>query len=195
MSPLVTEADIEAVSAQMRSFWIGRGGVVQALEREMCAWVGAKHAVALGSGTAALVVALRQLGAGPVEYPKFAGSETCIGIAVDIAGKLTNGYRLPDTQIGVYPIAGRDITDYCRHLPRKGEVELKTRFGVFSFGALKDVSGGIGGCVVANEPISAEDMKRVSPLSDINAAMILSQLSRYQGKDTRLVADGRTWRL
>lgn len=192
MSPLVEEPDIDAVSAQLRSMWIGRGERVAELERKMAAWVGAKHAVCLGSGTAALVVALRHIPCSRVAYPR-------ICAALDIAVKLAGKERGEGAVITVYPVLHGfedDIVDFARCLPAKGEVELKARFGVFSFGALKDVSGGLGGCVVSHDPMDAEEWKKVSPLSDINAAMILAQLARYQGKSPkRLVADGRTWSL
>ena len=96
----------------------------------------------------------------------------------------------------VYPEQGGDIEDYARHLPPYGKVKLKGHYGVFSFGALKDVTGGTGGCLVSNElfPAEAETWKVLSPLSDINAALILSQLARYDGHHTlRAVADGKTW--
>ena len=191
MTPLVTEDDVFAVSQQMRSFWIGRGERVAALERIMAGWVKAKHAVAFGSGTAALSMAVRLLGR-TVRPP-----DGCCGAVHDaiLFAGLEPSYNDSDAKITIYPVRGMDIEDFARHLPRRHEVTLKGRFGVFSFGALKDVSGGIGGCLVANEPLDCELLKKASPLSDINAAMILSQLSRYAGKDDRLVAGGVTWRL
>lgn len=162
MTPLVTDEDIEAVSQQMRSQWIGRGTKVVELETVIADWVHAKHCVVLGSGTAALMLANAQGHGGTVT---------------------------------IYPQRGGDIEDFARHLPARHEATLQGRFGVFSFGALKDVSGGIGGALVSNEPIQADHWKRISPLSDINAAMILSQLWRYQGHvEERLVADGKVWR-
>jgi dTDP-4-amino-4,6-dideoxygalactose transaminase len=171
----------------MRSFWIGRGDRVLELENMMKSWVGARHAVVLGSGTCALVVALNAISSPVISYEPVCD-------ALDIAVRLSGKGMGAGPRIAIYPSQDGEIVDFARHLPRFGEVLLKSRFGVFSFGALKDVSGGIGGAVVSNEPIDAGDWKRVSPLSDINAAMILSQLSRYDGKvSKRLVAGGLTW--
>lgn len=191
MTPLVTEDDVTAVSEQMRSFWIGRGERVAALERIMAGWVHAKHAVAFGSGTAALSMAVKLLGRA-VRPPD--GCCSAIHDAIRFAG-LEPFYGDSGAKITIYPIRGLDIEDFAKCLPKRHEITLQGRFGVFSFGALKDVSGGIGGCLVANEPLDGGVLAKVSPLSDINAAMIISQLSRYAGKDDRLVANGVTWRL
>lgn len=191
MIPLVTEADVQAVGAQMRSMWIGRGARVQELERVMAEWVGVEHAVAVGSGTAALVVALSAFPGWYASHP-----EDCCE-AVKAAVRLAERWYRPGKgpRIAIYPDQDGEIVDFARCLPRRGEVTLQARFGVFSFGALKDVSGGLGGCVVANESIEVGEIARLSPISDINAAMVLTQLSRYQGQDERLVAGGKTWRM
>lgn len=189
MSPLVTEDDVLAVSEQMRSFWIGRGEEVAELERVIADWVGAKYAVALGSGTAALTVAMSSLPHLYVDYPTVCD-------ALDLAAKAAGKRKGFDgMRVSIYPDEGGHIVDYARHLPAKHQSKLLARFGVFSFGALKDVSGGIGGAVVSNYPIEAGDWRKLSPISDINAAMILSQLSRYKHKQERLVANGQRWSL
>ena len=190
ISPLVTEEDVKAVTNQLRSLWIGRGRKVEELERKMAQWVGAKYAACFGSGTAALVVALSTIGKLHVTYP----DDVCeaVKIAVLLAGRAPG----EGTRIAIYPNTDGDVIDFARHMPRRGDVTLTARYGVFSFGALKDISGGLGGCLVSNDPIHAEAYKRLSPLSDINAAMILSQLARYEGKaDYRKVADGTLWRM
>lgn len=192
--PLIEAADVRAVTYQMQSMWVGRGRRVLELEQRMAAWVGAKYAVAFGSGTAALTVALMHAGRPVIRPDKLPGCDV-----FDIAVRTADlRYReQSDLHITVYPERGDQIEDFARHLPREGETRLIGRFGVFSFGALKDVTGGIGGCLVAQTPFTPRiiaDWKRLSPLSDINAALILSQLDRYDGH-TRLrqVADGKTW--
>lgn len=60
--PTITEAEIEAVVACLRSGWLTTGGVTREFEREFAAYVGAKHAVALNSCTAALHLALEAVG-------------------------------------------------------------------------------------------------------------------------------------
>jgi len=165
---------------------------VAELESTMAEWVGASHAVAFGSGTAALTVALILTDAESVRIP----AGVCDAVHAAVGAARMAEWKYARLKVSVYPKRGGDIEDFARHLPRRKTVKLRGRFGVFSFGALKDVTGGIGGCLVANEPLgNLEPWMRLSPLSDINAALILSQLSRYTGH-TRLrqVADGKIWK-
>ena len=53
-SPLIEDAEIEEVVASMRSGWLGTGPKVAQFEEEFRAYVGAPHAVAVNSCTAAL---------------------------------------------------------------------------------------------------------------------------------------------
>ena len=50
----ISEEDIEAVADVLRSDWLTTGPKVGEFEEAVAAWVGAKHAVAFSSGTAAL---------------------------------------------------------------------------------------------------------------------------------------------
>lgn len=62
----VTEHEVEAVTRAMRSGWVAPAGPdLDAFEREVAERVGAAHAVALSSGTAALHLALVSWGIGP----------------------------------------------------------------------------------------------------------------------------------
>jgi perosamine synthetase len=61
----IEEGDVEAVAAALRSDWLTTGPRVQEFERAFAARVGAKEAVAVSSGTAALHAAMRALGVGP----------------------------------------------------------------------------------------------------------------------------------
>lgn len=65
-SPDVTEAEEEALVRAFRSGWIAPlGPEVNAFETELAEYTGRRHAVALSSGTAALHLALLNLGVGP----------------------------------------------------------------------------------------------------------------------------------
>jgi perosamine synthetase len=59
------EAEAEAAAAVVRSGWLAMGAKTAELERAVAALVGAPHAVAVSSGTAALHVALLASGVGP----------------------------------------------------------------------------------------------------------------------------------
>jgi UDP-4-amino-4,6-dideoxy-N-acetyl-beta-L-altrosamine transaminase len=61
----VTDSDIAAVEAVLRSDFLTQGPAVPAFERAVASRVGAAHAVALSSATAALHVACLALGVGP----------------------------------------------------------------------------------------------------------------------------------
>jgi perosamine synthetase len=61
----VDEDDLRAVSSVLQSDWLTTGPAVDVFEKELAAYVGAKHAVAVSSGTAALHVALYAAGIGP----------------------------------------------------------------------------------------------------------------------------------
>ena len=60
--PLIDEDDVAGVVATLRSGWLTTGPATRRFEREFAAAVGAEHALALSSGTAALHLALRVLG-------------------------------------------------------------------------------------------------------------------------------------
>ena len=63
-SPLIGDAEIEEVVATLRSGWIGTGPRVARFEEMMAEYVGASHAVAVSSCTAALHLSLLTLGIG-----------------------------------------------------------------------------------------------------------------------------------
>jgi perosamine synthetase len=60
--PDIGQDEIDRVRAVLESGWLTTGEQVHQLEREIADYVGAKHAVALNSGTAALHLALEAIG-------------------------------------------------------------------------------------------------------------------------------------
>ncbi len=60
--PLIDGEDIEAVVEVLRSGWLTTGPKVKQFERAFAEYVGARHAVAVNSGTAALHLALDAIG-------------------------------------------------------------------------------------------------------------------------------------
>jgi perosamine synthetase len=62
--PTLGKAEADAVARVVRSGWVMQGPEVAAFEAELSAAVGAGHAIAVSSGTAALELSLRALGVG-----------------------------------------------------------------------------------------------------------------------------------
>jgi dTDP-4-amino-4,6-dideoxygalactose transaminase len=63
--PAIGEEEIEAVAGTLRSGWLTSGPRAEELERRFAEYVGARHAVALSSGTAAMHLSLVAAGVGP----------------------------------------------------------------------------------------------------------------------------------
>jgi dTDP-4-amino-4,6-dideoxygalactose transaminase len=63
--PALGEAEVEAAAAAIRSGWLTSGPRVAELEARMAEYLGAKHVLAVSSGTAALHLSLLALGVGP----------------------------------------------------------------------------------------------------------------------------------
>src|SRR5260370_14920068 len=64
-SPQILEPEIDEVVATLRSCWIGTGPKVVAFEEKFRTYVGAEHAVAVHSCTAALHLAMIAIGIQP----------------------------------------------------------------------------------------------------------------------------------
>ncbi len=63
--PAVGDQEVAAVTDAIRSGWLTTGPRAEELERRFAEYVGAKHALAVSSGTAAMHLALVALGIGP----------------------------------------------------------------------------------------------------------------------------------
>ena len=79
----ITDRDVEAVAAALRSDWLTTGPRVPAFEAELASFSGARHAIAFSSGTAALHGAAAAAGLGPgdeaVTTPMtFAATANCV---------------------------------------------------------------------------------------------------------------------
>jgi UDP-4-amino-4,6-dideoxy-N-acetyl-beta-L-altrosamine transaminase len=139
----IDETDIAEVADCLRSAFLTQGPRVAAFEREAAAWLGARHAVAVSNGTAALHLACQALGLGsgglvwtsPNSFVASANAARYLGADVDfadidpatgsiapdaLAQKLTEAAakgRLPDILIAVH-FAGHTpgfarIADLC----------------------------------------------------------------------------------
>jgi perosamine synthetase len=65
--PDIGDAEVDAVVAALRSGWVTTGPQTKDFEREFASFVGAPHAVAVNSCTAALHLALEACGVGPAD--------------------------------------------------------------------------------------------------------------------------------
>ena len=63
--PAIGDEEIQAVTETLRSGWLTTGPRAAELERRFAEYVGAQHALAVASGTAALHLSLLSLGVGP----------------------------------------------------------------------------------------------------------------------------------
>lgn len=63
--PVIREEAIEAVSAVLRSGWLGLGPQTRAFEEEFARYIGIPHCIGMNSGTAALHLGLRMLNLPP----------------------------------------------------------------------------------------------------------------------------------
>src|SRR5437879_5170333 len=64
-APLLGDEEIDEVVHCLRSGWLTTGRMTKQFEQEFCEFVGAKHALAVNSCTAALHLALEAVGVGP----------------------------------------------------------------------------------------------------------------------------------
>jgi UDP-4-amino-4,6-dideoxy-N-acetyl-beta-L-altrosamine transaminase len=156
----ITDADVAAVAEVLRSDWITQGPDIERFEREVAKYCGARYAVAVSSGTAALHIACLAAGLGAGDYlwtspNTFVASANCAiycGAQVDfvdidprtynmspekLAEKLSRtgaNDRLPKVVVPVH-FSGQSCTMQRIH-------ELAVEYG---FIVIEDASHAIGG--------------------------------------------------
>ena len=224
--PWITETDRHAVDQVLATGMIAQGAMVADFEAKVAAYLGLAGGVAVSSGTAALVLALKALGVtrnDDVIAPTYVCKNVvdavlCAGAkpvlcdvgndwnmtAATVAPKVTartaaiivvHLFGIPtDTnsfaQFGV-PI----VEDCCQAFGARlngAHVGSFATVGVFSFHATKCLTTGEGGIVVSNDAdllVRMRDLRNgsdsfadgrvASPITDIQAALGLSQLARY----------------
>lgn len=83
--PDLTESELEAVGAVLRSPMLSHGPMVQSFEAAFARYLGRKHAVAVGSGTLGMLIVLKAHGVGPgdeVIASSYSWRETAHAIAL-----------------------------------------------------------------------------------------------------------------
>lgn len=224
--PWIVDSDRQAVDAVLASGMLAQGRLVRAFEARVSQYLGSGGGVAVASGTAALILALKALkvgathevivptyvcksvveavvstGAKPVlcdvgeEWnmtaetvaPKVT-SRTAAIVVVHIFGIPANTYSFK--QFGV-PI----VENCCQAFGARADganVGTIGSVGVFSFHATKCLTTGEGGLAMSSDLGLLERMRSLrdgncsatgervaSPMTDLQAALGLSQLSRY----------------
>lgn len=182
LRPSVTDAEIEAVTAVLKSGWWGQGQVVEQFEHELAHKYGYEHCITTNSATAALHLALKVNDIGPgdeVVLPALTFVSTALAIsycgakpvfadidpitlcmdwdsAVELQGRNTRMF-MPVDYAG-YPCGGRelpmvqDAAHSCGGLGYGDEVCL-------SFHPVKNLATGDGGAVLTNDPDHAKRMR------------------------------------
>lgn len=163
----------------------GLGGeflVTQEVEKFIAGFLGVKHCVMVSSGTAAIFLALRAVGAKRVAVPSLTMIATAS--AAELAGceiTLVSNNEIPentDTYVHV-SLNGRDcgiedvvashpditvIEDACQSFGSKYNGKYLGTFGkvgCFSFSPHKIISAGNGGCIVTNDDEIASKVRKL----------------------------------
>lgn len=158
----ITEDDINAVCQVLRSEWLTQGPEVNAFEEALCRLTGAKYAVAVANGTAALYLACRALdikeGDTGITTPlSFVASANCMalcGARVDFV----------DIEMGAYCMDPEALEKFCLECgPPKVVVavdfagtpaDLPAIHGLarrFGFHVIEDAAHAIGSRYLCNE--------------------------------------------
>jgi dTDP-4-amino-4,6-dideoxygalactose transaminase len=163
------ESDVEAVLEALRSGWLTMGPRIKAFEEQFAAYIGAQHAVAVSSGTAAVHLAVRALDARRVAVPQVGGDAAAAavraagGVVVDWPATSDDDPTpgpLPDADAAVLvhpygfrartPETDRPLIEDCRAALGLGV----GRGGVaacWSFADGRPLAMGEGGCVTTDD--------------------------------------------
>lgn len=221
--PWITDEDISAVREVLETSMLGQGERVRCFEQRLAAWFNAKDGVAVGSGSAAIVLALRGLGVthgDEVVMPTYvcrsvleavltvgatpvlcdAGPEWVItpASAMRAMSVRTKAILVPHlyglfADIESFCSLGVPIIEDCAQaLDGEKRRSLRSDVAVFSFHPTKCLTAGEGGIAISSNTDVVKRMRMLrdgcgdgfhsrlfSPLSDLAAALALSQLNRY----------------
>jgi len=217
--PWLTEEDQAAITSVMARGQLAQGPAVACFEAALADYLRAGAVIAVGSGAAALALALhaldissgdevilptyvcfsvaqavKSLGAVPVLCDI---GEQWVMTAESVAAKITRRTKavivvhifgiLADTP-GIESLGAPVIEDFCQAFGGKyGESSfpITSRLAFFSFNAGKCLAAGEGGAVATNDDGFAVRLRALrasrlipAPLSDLSAALGLSQLKR-----------------
>lgn len=234
--PWITDADRRALDEVLGAHMLAQGERTQQFETALSEWVGGEGGVAVGSGSAALVLALMALEIGEgdeVVLPTYVCSSVLEAVLTvgaipvlcdvgsnwvvtdeNVASALTSRTKaliVPHmygifADIASFKRFGLPIVEDCAQaLHYRGKRPIGGDIAVFSLHPTKCLTSGEGGMVVTRYSALLAAMRSIrdgtgtashgrlfSPMSDLAAALGLSQLSRYhEALDRRRVLANR----
>ena len=221
--PSISDDDVEAINRVLATSMIAQGFFCQELERRFSTWFGAEGAIAVGSGAAAIMLALHglQIGKGDeVILPTYVCASVLEAVlsvgaipvlcevgenwvmngenAVHCVSSLTKAIIAPH-MYGIFadiasirPLGIPIIEDCAQAVAAEGTHHLQGDIGILSFHPTKCLTSGEGGMAISSDQNILDRMRtyrdgRVgefgarlfSPMSDIAAALAMSQANRY----------------
>jgi perosamine synthetase len=220
--PWITEADKLAVNEVLISRMLAQGERTKQLECALSEWVGGEGGVAVGSGAAALALAMMALQVGPgdeVILPTYVCTsvfEAVLSVGAtpvlcdvgpdwlvtdetmaDCLTRRTRALIVPHiygmfAEVESFKKFGvRVIEDCAQAVGYKSKRSLKADIAIFSLHPTKCLTAGEGGVAISCDPYLVAAMRSIrdgtvgisgrllSPLSDLSAALGLSQLTHY----------------
>ena len=198
--PWITQEDVEAVSKTLQSRFIGKWKKTEELER-VISGITFAPTVCVGSGRTALVQAMKLLGSKRVYIPTYSSDDLldaclwagCTPVPYDIGATI---FR--DTLVKVHQeIEPTDyfdnvkiIHDFAHFWPKMFKLHKETEMAVFSFGHAKPITGGTGGAISGHATFDRHKLWCNSPMNDISASLVLSQLNRPKRTKRLIIIDG-----
>ena len=152
----IDESDVEAVTTQLRDDWLTQGPAVARFESALCEITGAKHAVAVSSGTAALHLACLAAGVG----------------AGDIGITSTNTF-----------VASANCIRYCNGRPRMVDVDPDT--GLMSIAALEAAAAGARVIVPVDFSGATADLVAIARIARSVGAIVIEDAAHSLGAEYR----------
>lgn len=167
---LIDDDDIAAVTAQLRDDWLTQGPTAARFEEALCGITGAKHAVVVSSGTAALHLACLAAGVGPGD----------VGITV------TNTF-----------VASANGIRYCGGRPRIIDVDADT--GLMSLEALEAAIAELAAegkrprvIIPVDFSGATADLVAIERIARASGAVVIEDAAHSLGAEYQ--HDGRTFR-
>lgn len=221
--PWLCPDDMERVRSVMSTNMIGQGELTREFERAISDWIGAEAGIAVGSGTAAILLAIKALEVdeqAEVVLPTYVCASVLEAVVTSgakpvlcdvgpdwvitppnvarVVSRRTKALVIPHiygifADVESFRIFGVPIIeDLAQGFGHKEDQGVQGDIAIFSFHPTKCLTTGEGGMAVSRDSSLVTKMRQIrdgnsakpasrlfSPMSDVAAALGLSQLSRY----------------